>query len=63
MTAPGTTGAFVELIRRRSSVGVSANTSRTASLNCRMLEKPAAKAICANGNAVVSINSRVVCAR
>ncbi len=47
----------------RSSVGVSANTSRTVSLNWRMLSKPAANATSVNGKPVVSISMRAVCAR
>ncbi len=47
----------------RSSLGDRANTSRTVSLNVRMLLKPAAKATSPIGIAVVSISSRAVCAR
>ncbi len=49
--------------RARSSVGDCANTSRTVSLNWRMLAKPAANATSVNGIAVVSISVRAVCAR
>ena len=47
----------------RSSVGVVAKTSRTVSLNCRMLANPAPKATCANGRSVVSMSTRAVWAR
>ena len=43
--------------------GVVANTSRTVSLNCRMLANPAANATSAIGRSVVSMSSRAVCAR
>ena len=49
--------------RRRSSRGVSANTSRTVSLNWRTLAKPAANATSAKPSSVVSISVRAVCAR
>ena len=41
----------------RIAEGVAANTSRTVSLNCRMLAKPAAKATSDIGRSVVSISS------
>ena len=47
----------------RSSVGVVAKTSRTVSLNWRMLANPAAKATWVNGRSVVSMSSRAVWAR
>jgi hypothetical protein len=47
----------------RSSVGVVAKTSRTVSLNCLMLAKPAPNATCANGRFVVSMSTRAVWAR
>lgn len=49
--------------RSRSSLGDSAKTSRTVSLNVRIEANPAANAISAIGSAVVSISSRAVCAR
>ena len=49
--------------RPRSCVGVAAYTSRTVSLNCRTLAKPAANATSAKVRSVVSISTRAVCAR
>jgi hypothetical protein len=49
--------------RWRRAVGVRSHTARTVSLNCRMLEKPAAKATSLNGNSVVSMSTRAVCVR
>ena len=49
--------------RRRSSVGGRAKTSRTVSLNVRMLANPAANAMSPIGSVLVSISSRAVCAR
>ncbi len=51
------------LARLRNSLGDSANTSWTVSLNVRTLEKPAAKATSAICSELVSISSRAVCAR
>ena len=48
---------------RRSPVGVVAKTSRTVSLNWRMLANPAANAMSAIGRSVVSMSTRAVCAR
>ena len=42
---------------------MAAYTSRTVSLNCRMLAKPAAKATSAKVRSVVSMSTRAVCAR
>ena len=57
-------GAAVSSRRvRRSRVGVTAKTSRTVSLNCRTLAKPAAKATSVTGRSVVSSSTRAVCAR
>ena len=47
----------------RNAVGVRSHTARTVSLNCRMLEKPAANATSPNGRSVVSISTRAVCVR
>ena len=58
-----TVGGAGRAARPRRDVGVAAYTSRTVSLNCRMLEKPAAKATSANGIGVVSTRIRAVCAR
>ncbi len=49
--------------RSRSSVGVTANTSRIVALNCLMLVKPAANAISDSGSVVVSVSTRAVWAR
>ena len=49
--------------RSRSSVGVTANTSRMVELNCLMLAKPAANAISDSGSVVVSVRTRAVWAR
>jgi hypothetical protein len=43
--------------------GCVAKTSRTVSLNCRTLPKPAAKRDVGDGRSVVSIRTRAVCAR
>ena len=66
--APVTPAAAVRVPARRraacrSSVGVAAKTSRTVSLNWRMLAKPAPNATCENGSSVVSMSIRAVCAR
>ena len=55
--------AFGAPRRCRSSRGVSANTSRTVSLNWRTLAKPAANATSAKPSSVVSISVRAVWAR
>ena len=49
--------------RSRSSVGVTANTSRMVELNCLMLAKPAANAISDSGSVVVSVRTLAVWAR
>ncbi len=49
--------------RARSSVGVTAKTSRTVSLNCRTLANPAAKATSAIGRSDEVSRVRAVCAR
>ena len=51
------------LARERSIVGDDAYTACTVSLNCRTLEKPAAKATSVIARAVVSMRMRAVCAR
>ncbi len=48
---------------RRSCEGGDPNSRRMTSLNCRMLEKPAANAISASGRSVCSTSSRAVWAR
>lgn len=53
----------LRVARSRSSVGVSANTCWTVSLNCRTLPNPAAKATSASLRSVVSASRRAVCAR
>ena len=56
--------AAIDLIGvRRSADGGDPNSRRMTSLNCRMLEKPAANAISASGSSVCSMSSRAVCAR
>ena len=62
-TAPGSAGASPIDERRRSSVGASAYTSRTVSLNWRTLPKPAANAMSVIDIDDVSISTRAVCAR
>ena len=47
----------------RSADGADANTARTVSLNCRMLENPAANATSDIGRSVVSTRMRAVRAR
>ena len=47
----------------RSWLGVLANTSRMVSLNCRMLAKPAAKAMSEAARSVLSSRIRAVWAR
>ena len=58
--APAAAGGAAPPTRRLNSVGVSANTARIVSLNWRMLEKPAAKAISAKRSSVVSTSVRAV---
>ena len=63
MSAPGDAGGAPRWARDRNEVGVVAKTRRTVSLNCRTLEKPAAKATSAKASPVVSMSSRAVWAR
>ena len=59
---PVAPGALVAPLARRA-VGVCANTSRTVSLNCRMLAKPAANAMSDIGIVVHWMSIRAVVAR